>query len=125
MSIPFSRMGNGVVERKHRTILGIARSLKFQAGVPLKFWGEYVDTAVYLLNRIPSKILHYKSPYELLQQLALSLSHLKVFGGLGYASSTHCSDKFVARAITCVFMGYSSTQKGYKQYDLHTRLLHL
>lgn len=57
---------NGEVERKHKTILEMARSIRFQAVVPLKFWDECINTAVYLVNRIPFRTIHNKSPFEML-----------------------------------------------------------
>lgn len=41
---------NGRVERKHRNILNIARGLRFQARLPIEYWGECVKTAVYLMS---------------------------------------------------------------------------
>ncbi|XP_070004702.1 uncharacterized protein [Nicotiana sylvestris] len=45
---------NGVAERRLRYILDVGRSLIFQAVVPLRFWGECITTAVYIINRLPS-----------------------------------------------------------------------
>ena len=70
---------NGVVERKHRHILTVARSLRFQSQVPLSFWGECVSTVVYLVNRLPSPLLSNKSPFELLYKRPPSFDHLKSF----------------------------------------------
>lgn len=37
---------NGVVERKHKHLLEVARSLFFQANLPVRFWGESLQCAV-------------------------------------------------------------------------------
>ena len=57
---------NGVVERKHRHLLNVARALRFQANLPLRFWGESVQTTCYLINRLPTPLFSLKSSYELL-----------------------------------------------------------
>ena len=54
---------NGIVERKHRHILPVARSLIFQSSLPLKYWGEAVLTSVFLINRKPTSVLNDASPY--------------------------------------------------------------
>lgn len=49
---------NGVVERRHRTLLESARALMYQSSLPLKFWPYSILTATWMLNRIPSRILN-------------------------------------------------------------------
>ncbi|XP_013622886.1 PREDICTED: uncharacterized protein LOC106328890 [Brassica oleracea var. oleracea] len=70
---------NGRVERKHRHILNVSRSIMFQANLPIKFWGESVLTAAHVINITPSSLLQGKTPYECLFGKAPSYANIKTF----------------------------------------------
>jgi hypothetical protein len=112
---------NSIVERKHQHLLNIARALRFQSHLPFSFWADYVLTATYLINRIPSPLLFNKTPFELLFSEVPSYSHLKVFGCLAFAPTlSRDINKFDTRATVCVFLGYPQGMKGYKLLNIHT-----
>ncbi|KAK4403247.1 Retrovirus-related Pol polyprotein from transposon RE2 [Sesamum angolense] len=65
-SCPYTSQQNGVAERKHRHLLDVARTIMTHMHVPKSYWGDVVLTACYLINRMPSTILHGDTPYSCL-----------------------------------------------------------
>ena len=107
---------NGVSERKNRHLLETTRVLLFQNNVPKKFWSDAVLTATYLINRLPSANLNYKSPLEILYKRKLNIDHLRVFGCTCYVHKNK-QDKLDYTSVKTIFLGYSSQKKGFKCYD--------
>lgn len=113
---------NGKAERKHRHILNLARAMRFQAHIPIEFWGECILTAAFLINRTPTPVLDGKTPYEMLYNEAPSYDHIRVFYSLCYARNhAPTNDKFASRSRRCIFVGYPYAKKGWRLFDLDTQ----
>ena len=103
------------------------RALIEQAHLPKNLWGFAAMTAVHLINKLPTKILNLNSPIEVLEKLVpkvrLRNSLIpRVFGCMSYVHTHHLSpSKLSVKALKCVFVGYSNTQKEYKCYRPLTR----
>ncbi|KAB2605310.1 hypothetical protein D8674_005027 [Pyrus ussuriensis x Pyrus communis] len=70
---------------------------------------------------LPTRVLNSKSPFEVIKGRTADLTHFRIFGCTCYVHiQANHRDKLEPRAIKCVFMGYSSSQKGYKCYNPHT-----
>ncbi|CAN6713113.1 unnamed protein product [Malus baccata var. baccata] len=54
--VSYTPQQNGVAERKNRIVVEMAKSMLHEKGLPYKLWGEAVNTAVYLLNRCPTRL---------------------------------------------------------------------
>lgn len=115
----YSPQQNGVVERRHRSLSDTARAIVDQRGLPQKFLPYSVLTATWLNNRNPSRVLEWKTPYEILFDEDPDYSIFKPFGCLVYVMNlTPHRSKFDHRNFKCVFLGYSSSHKEYMAYDL-------
>ncbi|CAL9021510.1 unnamed protein product, partial [Prunus brigantina] len=122
---PFTPQQNGVSERKNRQLLEVARSLMLDMSVPHHLWGHAVLSAAYLINRTPSRVLDFKTPHDVfgdhVSPVSVSKLPPKVFGCVAYVHVySHQRSKLDPCALRCVFIGYSSTQKGYKGSELES-----
>ncbi|KAJ7971561.1 Retrovirus-related Pol polyprotein from transposon TNT 1-94 [Quillaja saponaria] len=109
---------NGVAERKNGHLIETARTLLLHGHVPLRFWGDAVLTACYLINRIPSSTLHNKIPYSIIfTNHPLYSLPLRIFGCICFVHDLiPGQDKLSFKSFKCIFLGYSRLQKGYKCY---------
>ena len=64
-SAPYEPQQNGVAERKNKTLIEAARTMLVDSKLPVIFWGEAVNTACYVLNRVLMVKKENKTCYEL------------------------------------------------------------
>ena len=67
-SCPYTPRQNGLAKRKIGDIMNKCRNLMIAANMPRSLWGFNVLTIVYLNNRVPTKVLNWKSPIEVLEE---------------------------------------------------------
>ncbi|RWR75576.1 Zinc finger, CCCH-type [Cinnamomum micranthum f. kanehirae] len=116
-SCPHTPQQNGLAERKHRNVTELGLTLLFHGGVPLRFWVDAFFTAVWLINRQLSRVINWTSPYQQLTGKSPDYESLRVFGCKCFPYlRDYANNKFAPRSLPCVFLGYSTTFKGYRCY---------
>ena len=60
---PYTPEHNGTSERRHRHIVEIGLALLHTASLPISYWSYAFQTAVYLINRLPTSVLKFQSPF--------------------------------------------------------------
>ena len=88
------------------------------------YWGEAVVTAVYILNRSPTKALDGMTPYEAWHGRKPAVSHLRVFGCLTFAKELGHIGKLDDRSTPRVFIGYAEGSKAYRILNPETACAH-
>ncbi|GAU38465.1 hypothetical protein TSUD_151880 [Trifolium subterraneum] len=117
VTTPYTPQHNGLAERRNMSILDMARSMVKQKGLPHRFWGEAVSTAVYILNRSPTKKLIDKVLEEVWSKCKPSVTHFKVFGSLSHKHVPYARRKKLDdKSEPMVFVGYHRTS-AYRLYN--------
>jgi hypothetical protein len=123
-SCSYSPQQNGVVERKNGHIVEITCAMLNEKNLPIYFWAKAVATIVYIMNRTPTTVVHGMTPEEKFTGKKLDVSHLIVFGYIAYMHvPNEKRSKLDPKAKKCIFIGYSSKQKGYRCFNPSIRKL--
>nr|GEY34597.1 hypothetical protein [Tanacetum cinerariifolium] len=115
---------NGVVERRNRTLIEVARTMLIYAQALLFLWAEAVATICYTQNHFIVRLCHGNTSYKLLHGKLPDLSFLYVFGALCYLTNdSENLGKLQPKADIGIFIGYAPTKKAFWIYNQHTRLI--
>lgn len=75
---------------------------------------------------MPSQPLKIKTPFETLFSKKPDYNCLNIFGCRGYPYlKTQTTNKFAKKTYPCVFVGYSTTHKGYRCLDPLTNRIYI
>jgi len=116
-----------MAERKNGHLLAVIRALIFHHNVPKYYWGEASLTTTFLIKRLPSQTLESHNLIQLLTKHFPDIhvsSYLKpkVFGCVSFVHiPTTNRGKLDPHTLKCIFLEYSSTQKGYTCYHPPTK----
>ncbi|WBP92221.1 reverse transcriptase domain-containing protein [Kitasatospora cathayae] len=110
LSAPGTPQQNGVAERRNRTLLEMTRSMMSYSSLPESFWGYALETALYILNRVPSKSV-LETPIELWLGRKASLHHFRIWGCPAHVLKSN-PRKLEPRTKVCFFVGYPKETRG-------------
>ena len=94
--------------------------------MPLKYWDEAFIAAVYLINRLPTKLLEFSTPLEILENIKPDYASMRIFGCACYPNlRPFNARKLEYRSTQCTFLGYSNIHKGFKCLDHKTGRIYI
>nr|GEX22551.1 ribonuclease H-like domain, reverse transcriptase, RNA-dependent DNA polymerase [Tanacetum cinerariifolium] len=126
LAAPYSPQQNGAVERRNRTVLSTTRSMMKVMKLPLTFWAEAVKHVIYILNRVPTRALVDKTPYEALCNRKPNLENLRIFRCTTYAKITiPYLKKLDDRSIQMIYLGIKEGSKACRLYDPKGKIKHV
>ena len=95
----------------------MTRCLLHEKNLPKELWAEVANTIVFLLNRLPTRAMEKKTPFEAWLGIKPILKNLKVFGCLCFSYIPQVKrDKLEKKSEPGVFVGYSLVSKAYRIY---------
>jgi hypothetical protein len=97
----------------------MARTMLMDSKLTDIFWTQEVHTIVHIQNRVMLRNNTDKTPYELWKGRPTNVKHFRFFGSKCYIKREDGRmGKFDSRVDKGVLVGYSSTRKAYKCYNL-------
>ena len=79
LSAPRTPERNGIVERRNRSVIEVARAMLAENDVSKTFWREVVNTIVYTMNRVQVRKDTRNTPFELWFGHSLTVKYFRIF----------------------------------------------
>jgi hypothetical protein len=99
-------------------VVATERNMLNAKGLPGWFWGETINTIVYILNRCPTKSVTGMTSFEAWYWKKPAVHHLKTFDCIVYVKNmTPHLNKLDDRGRKMFFVGYEHSTKAYRAYD--------
>jgi hypothetical protein len=112
-SAPCVPQQNGVVERKNRILVEMAKTMLDEHRTPRRFWANAISTACYISNRIFLRSILHLIPFELHFGRKPSVSHFRSFGCKCFVLKCGNLDKFESRSFDGILLGYTPHGRSY------------
>jgi hypothetical protein len=110
---------NGVVETKNKIVQEMARTMIKDSKLTDIFWTHAIHTTVHIQNKVILINNTDRTPYEPWKGRPANVKHFRVFGSKFYIKREDGRmGKFESHVDRGVLVGYSSTRKSYKCYNL-------
>ena len=111
-SAKYTPQSNGLVERKNRTLIDMARSMLSEYNVSQSIWAEAINMACYCSDRLYCHPLKEKTLYELLNGRKHNIVYFRIFSCKCYIlkKGTRLS-MFDKKYDEGFLLGYSTTSK--------------
>ena len=117
-STPYTPQQNGVVERKNRTLLDMARTMLDEYKTSDLFWSDVVNTACHAINRLYLHKKLKKTSYELLTGNKPKVSYFRVFGCKCFILNKRPkTSKFAPKVDEGILLGYGSNEHAYRVFN--------
>jgi hypothetical protein len=120
-SSPITPQQNGVVERKNRVIHEMTRVMIHSKNLAQHFWGEVVNTACHIINRVYLRPETNKTPYEIWRGKKPTVKYFRTFGSKCYILRDRENlGKFDSKSDEGIFLGYSTNSRAYRVFNKRT-----
>ncbi|CAI7906063.1 unnamed protein product [Closterium sp. NIES-54] len=119
-TLPDSPQQNGIAERRIGLVMEVARTSMIHAAAPYFLWSFAVRYAAHQLNLWPRVSFPKTSPTLRWTGKVGDASVFRVWGSRAFVCDTS-ADKLSARAIPCVFLGFTSDAPGWQFYHPTSR----
>jgi hypothetical protein len=120
-SSPITPQQNGVVERKNRVLQEMARVMIHSQNLAQHFWGEAINTACHIINRVYLRPETSRTPYEIWRGKKPTVKYFRTFGSICYSLRDRENlGKFDPKSDEGIFLGYSTNSRAYRVYNTIT-----